>query len=117
PAHDTLASIADDVVRLPGYVHEDLAKKPSIELAMSNALMQATPQQLTKVINDLAGEMKNRRDRPSAFLKLDLPDFLVTKGYLIVKPGQPPVHVDEYRKRVEERIQKIADTHPALAAI
>lgn len=117
PTQDLLESIADDVTRLPGFVHENAAKKASINLVLSNAMMQATPQQLTQVITDLADEMKNRRDRPSAFLKLDLPDFVVTKGYLIVKPGQPPIHVEEYRQRVERHIQLIADTHPALAAI
>src|SRR6266566_8251070 len=117
PTQALLESIADDVSRLPGYVHENAAKKASINLVLSNALMQATPHQLTQVITDLADEMTNRRDRPSAFLKLDLPDFVVTKGYLIVKPGEPPVHVEEYRRRVELRIQQIADSHPALAAI
>jgi type I restriction enzyme R subunit len=117
PSQALLESIADDVSRLPGYVHENTARKPSIALVLSDALAQATPQQLTRVVTDLADEMKNRRDRPSAFLKLDLPDFVVTKGYLIVKPGEPPVHVEEYRRRVEQRIQQIADTHPALAAI
>ena len=117
PTQELLESIAADVTRLPGFVHENATKKASINLVLSSAMMQATPQQLTQVITDLADEMKNRRDRPSAFLKLDLPDFVVTKGYLIVKPGQPPVHVEEYRQRVERRIQQIADTHPALAAI
>src|SRR5438552_2465464 len=88
PSQELLGSIADDVSRLPGYVHENAAKKASIELVLSNALMQATPQQLTQVISDLAGEMKNRRDRPSAFLKIDLPDFVVTQEYLIIKPGR-----------------------------
>jgi len=117
PSQELLGSIADDVSRLPGYVHENAAKKASIELALSNGFMQATPPQLTQVITDLAGEMKNRRDRPSAFLKIDLPDFVATQGYLIIKPGSPPIHVEEYRRRVERRIQQIADSHPALAAI
>src|SRR6266540_323543 len=118
-SQELLTSIADDVSRLPGYVHQNTAKKPSIDLVLSpsNSLMQATPEQLTRLITDLADEMKNRRDRPSAFLTIDLPDFVATKGYLIVKPGQPPIHVEEYRARVERRIQQIADSHPAIVAI
>src|SRR5439155_6831715 len=53
PSQDLLESIADDVSRLPGYVHENVAKKASIDLLLSNALMQATPQQLTQVITTL----------------------------------------------------------------
>jgi type I restriction enzyme R subunit len=114
---DLLESIADDVSRLPEYVHQNAAKQAAIKTVLNESLATATPQQLTQVITDLADEMKNRRERPSAFLKLDLPDFVVTKGYLIVTPDSPPVHVEEYRRRVEQRIQAIADSHPALAAI
>jgi type I restriction enzyme R subunit len=117
PSPDLLESIVDDVSRLPEYVHQNAAKQAAIQTVLSESLATATPQQLTQVITDLASEMRNRRERPSAFLKLDLPDFIVTKGYLIVTPGSPPVHVEEYRRRVEQRIQAIADSHPALAAI
>jgi type I restriction enzyme R subunit len=117
PSPDLLESIVDDVSRLPEYVRQNAAKQAAIKTVLNESLATATPQQLTQVITDLAGEMRNRRERPSAFLKLDLPDFVVTKGYLIVTPGSPPVHVEEYRRRVEQRIQAIADKHPALAAI
>jgi type I restriction enzyme R subunit len=96
PSPDLLESIADDVSRLPDYVHQNAAKQAAIKTVLNESL--AT-------------------ERPSAFLKLDLPDFVATKGYLIVTPGSPPVHVEEYRRRVEQRIQAIADSHPALAAI
>ncbi len=117
PSPDLLECIVDDVSRLPDYVHQNAAKQAAIKTVLSESLATATSQQITQVITDLAGEMKNRRERPSAFLKLDLPDFVATKGYLIVTPGSPPVHVEEYRRRVEQRIQAIADKHPALAAI
>jgi type I restriction enzyme R subunit len=117
PSPDLLEAIVDDVSRLPEYVHQNPAKQAAIKTVLNESLATATPQQLTQVITDLADEMKNRRERPSAFLKLDLPDFVVTKGYLIVTPGSPPIHVEEYRRRVEQRIQAIADRHPALAAI
>ncbi|MBE7502342.1 MAG: DEAD/DEAH box helicase family protein [Verrucomicrobiales bacterium] len=117
PSPELLESIADDVSRLPGYVHQDSGRQSAIKTILDASLATATPQQLTQVMTDLAGEMRNRRERPSAFLKLDLPDFVAAKGDLIVRPSSPPVHVEEYRRRVEQRVQAVADRHPALAAI
>ena len=61
--------------------------------------------------------MKNRRDRPSAFLKLDLPDFVAARGYISLGEGGKQVYVEEYRKRVEGRILEIVEGHPTLEAI
>ena len=76
----------------------------------------ATPAQLTQIIRDLAPQMKNRRDRPSAFLKIDLPDFIATHGYISVGEGGQQIYVEEYKRRVETRVLEIVEKHPALAA-
>jgi hypothetical protein len=36
---------------------------------------------------------------------------------VIVMPNGTPVHVEEYRKRIDQRILRIADEHPALLAL
>lgn len=117
PSPDLLTSIADDVSRLPPYVHQDDRKQPSIKLCLSNELAVAEPSQLSKVVRDLADQMKNRRERPSAFLKLDLPDFVATRGYISIGEGGKQIYVEEYRKRVESRILQIIEGHPTLEAI
>jgi type I restriction enzyme, R subunit len=114
---ELLQSIADDVSRLPAFVHEDPQKQPSLRVVLSNALPNATPQQLTQVITDLADEMRNRRDRPSAFVTLDLPDFVAERGHILIGPTGVPIYVEEYRRSVEARIQGIAENHPALVAL
>lgn len=114
---ELLQTIADDVSRLPGFVHEDPQKQASIRVVLSNALPNATPQQLTQVITDLADEMRNRRDRPSAFVTLDLPDFVAARGHILIGPTGVPIYVEEYRRSVEARIQGIAENHPALVAL
>src|SRR5439155_17311486 len=81
---DLLTSIAEDVSLLPPDVLNDAAKKPSTNLALSQALAEATPQQLTQLITDLAPEMRNRRNRPSAFLKIDLPDVIEARGVISI---------------------------------
>ena len=61
--------------------------------------------------------MKNKRRAENSFIKIDLPDFIAGKGYLMIGPTGQPMHVEEYRKRVEQRILSITDQHPALIAI
>jgi type I restriction enzyme R subunit len=117
PRPDLLTSIAEDVSLLPPDVLDDAAKKPSVNLALSQALAEATPQQLTQLIADLAPEMKNRRNRPSAFLKIDLPDFIEARGIVSLGEGGKQILVEEYRQRVESRVLEIVANHPALEAI
>lgn len=116
PAPDLLQSIAEDVSLLPAHVLAEAGYTESIRLATTADLSQATPPQLKKLIEDLAGQMKNKR-RLNSFLKLDLPDFIAGKSYVLIGPSGQPVHVEEYRKRVETRILALTEAHPALAAI
>lgn len=116
PSPDLLQSIAEDVSLLPQHILSEAACAPSVKLATSSDLAQATPPQLKKLIEDLAGQMKNKR-RLNTFLKIDLPDFIAGKGYVLIGPFGQPVHVEEYRKRVEARILALTENHPALIAI
>jgi type I restriction enzyme R subunit len=77
----------------------------------------ATPEQLTEVGKKLAPQMKNRKDNPSAFLKLDLPDFIAASGYITLSEGGERLYVTQYRERVEKRINDLAENHPTILAI
>jgi type I restriction enzyme R subunit len=57
------------------------------------------------------------RQTRSAFVTIDLPDFIAGKGYVLIASSGQPVHVDEYRRRVEQRILDLADSSAALQAI
>ncbi len=116
PSPQLLQSIADDVSRLPD-IHERVQASASAKLALSSDLAIAMPAQLTQIIRELAPEMRNRRDRPSAFLKIDLPDFIETRGYISIGEGGRQIYVDEYKRLVENRILAIVENHPALEAI
>jgi type I restriction enzyme R subunit len=116
-APDLLESIAGDVSRLPAFVAESASKAASYRLALSPDLATANLAQLTKLAEDLAPEMKNKRRLESAFIKIDLPDFIAGRHFVLVGPQREQVHVEEYRQRVEMRIQAAAENHPALAAI
>ena len=116
PSPQLLQSIAEDVSLLPD-IAERVHSSPSAKLALSADLATATPAQLTQIIRDLAPQMKNRRDRPSAFLKIDLPDFIATHGYISVGEGGHQVLIEEYKRRVDARVLEIVEKHPALAAL
>jgi len=116
PSSQLLQAIAEDVSLLP-EIERLVEQLPSAKLALSNALASAEPGQLSRLITDLAPMMKNRRNRPSAFLKIDLPDFIETRGYISVGEGGQQIHVEEYRRRVDSRILKIIESHQVLTAI
>jgi type I restriction enzyme, R subunit len=116
PSPQLLQSIAEDVSLLPD-IAELARSSPSAVLALSRDLATATSAQLTQLIRDLAAKMKNRRDRPSAFLKIDLPDFIASHGYISVGDGGQQILIEEYKRRVDARVLEIVEKHPALAAL
>jgi type I restriction enzyme R subunit len=99
------------------FIHKDPKFQPLTELCLSNRLATATPEQLTQVGKMLAPQMKNRKDNPSAFLKLDLPDFIAASGYITLSEGGERLYVTQYRERVEKRINDLAENHPTILAI
>ncbi|MBD2314410.1 DEAD/DEAH box helicase family protein [Desertifilum sp. FACHB-1129] len=113
----TLESIAEDVSRLPDFVFEDSQRQDSANFCLSHRLRTATPQQLNRVIADLASQMKNRRQRPSSFVEIDLADRIATSGYITLGEGGEQVYVEEYRQRVEGKVLEIVENHPTIAAI
>ena len=116
PSPQLLQSIAEDVSLLPD-IAELVVSSPSAKLALSTDLATATPAQLTQMIRDLAPEMKNRRNRPNAFLKIDLPDFIETHGYISVGEGGHQILIEEYKRRVDARVLEVVERHPALVAL
>jgi type I restriction enzyme R subunit len=110
-------SIREDVAYLPDFVHQNPQLEASVQTCLTSRLETATPQELTQVIADLAGQMRNRRDRPSAFVELDLADQIAASGYITLGDGGVQVYVEEYRRRVEERILDLVVNHPTIAAI
>src|SRR5438876_830900 len=117
PSPELMKSIAEDVSLLPAFVHEDPRWQESIKLCLSQGLAEANPKTLTKVINDLAFQMRNRRDRPSSFLASDLPDFIATRGLISIGDAGEQIHVTEYKRRIENRIREIVENHPTIDAI
>lgn len=113
----TLESIAEDVSRLPDFVLQDSQKQASVQTCLSGRLRSATPTELNQVITDLAGQMRNRREKPSSFVELDLKDRIANSGYITLGDGGEQVYVQEYRERIEQKVLKIVEDHPAIVAL
>ena len=113
----TAQSIAEDVSRLPDFVYEDQQTAALARLCLSPQLQKGNPQELDRVIDTLSDQMKNRREKPNAFITLDLPDFIEMRGYILLKGGSERVYVEEYKRRVDEHILELVETHPTIEAI
>ncbi|MBD1809764.1 DEAD/DEAH box helicase family protein [Microcoleus sp. FACHB-SPT15] len=113
----TLESIAEDVSYLPEDIFKDAKRGKSAQFCLSHRLRSATPEELNQIITDLAQVMKNRRQRKSSFVYLDLADSIAVSGYITLGEGGEQVYVEEYRQRVEGKVLEIVETHPTIAAI
>ncbi|WP_202950665.1 type I restriction-modification enzyme R subunit C-terminal domain-containing protein [Pseudanabaena sp. PCC 6802] len=114
---DTVEGIAEDVSRLPSFVLDDRNVQASVNTCLSGRLRRATPTELSQVITDLANQMKNRREKPSSFIELDLADRIAVNGYITLSEGGEQVYVEEYRQRVEGKVMEIFETHPTIVAL
>jgi type I restriction enzyme R subunit len=116
-ARNTAQSIAEDVSRLPNFVFEDPQRKDPAELCVSPDLLQATVDELNRVIETLAEQMKNRRKEESNVDLLDLSDVIETSGYIILRNRPEPVFYEEYRQMVTQKVLDLIENHPTIAAI
>ncbi|HSN73571.1 MAG TPA: type I restriction-modification enzyme R subunit C-terminal domain-containing protein, partial [Anaerolineae bacterium] len=114
---DLVQSIAEDASRLPDFVREVAERAAAISFCLSPALTSATPAQLDQIIDVLAGQMRYRKAADSAFLVLDLPDYIATRGYILLFGGVQEMYVETYRQMVEERVLDVVANHPTVRAI
>ena len=111
-------SIAEDVSRLPTDVAADPACAAAIAICLPPArLMQATLAELDQVADTLAPQMRRRRAHENSFLTLDLPDFVELRGYILLKGGTERIYIEEYKRRVDERVLALIDADPAVGRI
>lgn len=116
-AEGAIESINEDVSRLPDFVLDKPFCRESAELCMSGQIRSASPKQLNAVIRNLAPEMKNRREKENLFITLDLPDFIATRGYITLSEGGERIFVEQYRERVEQKVNSLVENHPTVEAI
>jgi len=72
--------------------------------------------QLNRIINALAGQMKNRR-KEETLVNLDLGDVIEFRSYIILDERGEPVYAQEYRERVQRKVMALLQYNPTLAAL
>jgi type I restriction enzyme, R subunit len=113
----TIEAIRQDVSRLPDFTRQRPEQAEAIRRCLSPDIESAGPAELSRIGAALAGQMRHRRERANPFLQLDLPDFMETRSYIFFYDRGQPVYVDEYRRRVEEKILDVVANHPVIAQI
>lgn len=113
----TAESIAEDAARLMHMMNDSPDIEMAVQTCLSPALRAAPPAQLDRIAQTLGPQMRNRSTRPNPFITLDLPDYIAAQGYILLRGGTERVFVEEYRRRVEDRILSMVDSHPTLQAI
>ena len=117
PTTATAQSIAEDVARLPEFVREDALRAAAIQRCLASDLAATPLDELSLVSDAVAGQMRFRRLGDDAFLTLDLPDLIASRGYILLFGGSQEVYVATYRQLVEEHILELVANHPTIAAI
>jgi type I restriction enzyme R subunit len=108
-------SIREDVSLLPTNLSEVAAKRRYIDATLSNEFWaNITLTLLDEAKEALAPLMRYKRPEPSTLIELGLDDIIDSRRWVILRKDSQRLYVEEYRKRVEERIEKLANEHPTI---
>lgn len=108
-------SIREDVSLLPTNLAEVAAKRRYIDATLSNEFWaNITLASLDEAKEALAPLMRYKRPEPSTLIELGLDDIIDSRRWVILRKDSQRLYVEEYRKRVEERIEQLADKHPTI---
>ncbi len=111
----TIDSIKEDVSLLPTNLSQVGEHIVHVNEVLSNEFWKGAS--LTKIDEKkvvLAPLMKYKREKPSLIFELGLDDFIEARKWVIVRKDNEKVYIEEYRKRVEERILKLVGEHPTI---
>jgi type I restriction enzyme R subunit len=108
-------SIREDVAALATTVEEVAAQRPLIDRLLSNEFWDnASLAGIDEAKAVLAPLMKYRNPNPSRVIELGLDDIIESRKWVILKKGAQRLYVEEYKKRVEAKIEQLANAHPTI---
>jgi len=112
---NVLDSIKEDIALLPTQI-DDVKKEIELinDFLTGNFEKELSLSKIDDAKVRLAPLMKFKREKPSILIELDLADIIEQRNWIILRKDSQKVYVEEYRKKVEERILKLADEHPVL---
>lgn len=108
-------SIREDVAALATTVAEVAAQRPLVDRLLSNEFWDnASLASIDEAKAVLAPLMKYRNPNPSRVIELGLDDIIESRKWVILKKGTQRLYVEEYKKRVEAKIEQLASAHPTI---
>lgn len=113
-----IESIREDVVLLPTTLAEVKSRQKYIDAILSNEFwITKTLASFDEAKEALAPVMRFKRERPSPVFELGLDDVIAMRKWVFLRKDSTRMYVEEYRKLVEEKIEKLAATHPTIAKL
>jgi type I restriction enzyme, R subunit len=111
---NSIESIREDVSLLPSNIQQ-VAQVQSYKDAILSPKFwnEATLAKIDEAKTALSPVMKHKNPRPSLFMELDLQDIIDSKKWVILHEKEK-VYVEEYRLRIEEKINELAKNHPTI---
>jgi hypothetical protein len=100
-------------------VREVAERAAAINFCLSPALASATPAQLDQVIEVLAGQMRYRKAADSAFLVLDLPDYIAKRVGSLMEFVREMLELDgipDYQEIVRRQFDAYMGAHVEYSA-
>jgi type I restriction enzyme R subunit len=111
-----IQSIREDVSLLPTNIAEVSSRQKYIDAVLSNDFWTTrTLATIDEAKEALAPVMRYKRERPSLVFELGLDDVIAMRKWVFLRKDSKRMYVEEYRKLIEEKIEKIAAQHPTIA--
>lgn len=110
-----IGSIREDVDLLPSTIAQVQQQMATKEAVLSNTFWEkVTLKTVDEAKKSLAPLMKYKRDKPSLVIELGLEDVIDSRKWVVVRKEGQKMMIEEYRKKVEEKIEHLASTHPTI---
>ncbi len=110
-----IESIKEDVSLLPTNLAQVAQHVKLINKLLTNKFWEDTILvKIDEIKETLAPIMKYKQQKPSLIIELGLDDIIESRKWVIVRKDNEKVYIEEYRKRIEQKILELADKHPAI---
>jgi len=110
-----ISSIREDVSLLPTALGEVQLRQKYIDQIMSNDFWaKRALATIDEAKEALAPVMKFKREHPSLVFELGLDDVIAMRKWVVLRKDSQKMYIEEYRKLVEAKIEKIAAEHPTI---
>lgn len=108
-------SIKEDVSLLPLNLPQVATESKLINDILNNSFWgDLTLEKIDNAKEALAELMKYKREKSSIIIELGLDDIIDSRKWVVLKKDSKKVYVEKYKKKIEEKIEKLASEHPTI---